>query len=237
MVQDLFFVITAIKDQAVITSRFKDPKPIGKLEDVINLAIDKDVKQIVLLDVRASLENRLINIDMIRAVSKTGIELIVGGGISSYQDMDACFSCGASKIVLNTFATPENIKIASDEFGANNIVAAVDVKKYKGFISGRVLSGTANHPIHVNAKDLVRELSWAGAGNIMITSIDHDGQRSGYDLEALSELSQYVTTPVIINGGASCVDDIETAEHYGAAYMATRSMFLSDNLSIDWLSI
>jgi cyclase len=228
MPQDIFFIVTVIKDQVVTTSQFKDPKLVGNIGKVFQTLYDESIDGIMVLDIRASQENRLVDTDMISKFSlEFGFEFVVGGGVSSYQDIDSCLSYGASGVVINTASTPSNIRMAVDEFGRNSVIAGVDVKRYNNILNSRIRSGTANHPSRVNAKDLVKDLAAAGVGNILLTSIDHDGMGNGYDLESLCDVVQETTVPVIINGGASCVDDIPVAFHYGAHAVAARSLFLA----------
>jgi cyclase len=228
MSQDIFFIVTVIKDQVVMTAKFKDPKPVGKIDKVLKKLYDENVDGVMILDVRASQENRLIDTDLIsKIVGEFGFEFAVGGGIASYQDIDSCLSYGASRVVINSASSPGNIQTAVDEFGRGAIIASVDVRRYGNILNSRIRSGTANHPHRVNAKELVKDLAAVGVGNILLTSIDHDGMKSGYDLETLCDIIQETTVPVTINGGASCVDDIPVAFYYGAYAVAARSLFLA----------
>jgi cyclase len=168
--------------------------------------------ELVFLDITASAEKRKTLIEIVREVAKAiRIPFTVGGGISELKDIEALLKAGADKVSLNTSIVKEPglITRASKQFGSQAVVAAVDIKfingEHKVFIKG----GREETPLF--------GLSWCkrtvefGAGEILLTSMDRDGTKEGYDITFLKELSENVTVPVIASGGAGKKEDFLTA--------------------------
>ena len=188
--------------------------------------------ELVFLDITASSDDRNTMVDVVRRVSsEVFIPLTVGGGIRSVEDVRRMLEAGADKVSINTAAInrPELIREASAEFGAQCIVLAIDAKRVDAQ-SDVTLDGrpdlVAESPWRVfthggripTALDAVK---WAlhgtdlGAGEILITSMDTDGQKDGYDLELLRAISDTVSIPVIASGGAGNLDHLYDALHEG----------------------
>lgn len=159
--------------------------------------------EICFLDISASLEKRKT---MISVVSKTAeevfIPLTVGGGINSTEDINSLLKAGADKVSINTGAIlNENlIKSASDKFGRQCIVVAVDVKKEND--NWMVYSHGGTKKTGMNALLWLEKLERLGAGEILLTSMDRDGTKRGFDLEILKTTTDILTIPVIASGGA-----------------------------------
>ncbi len=164
--------------------------------------------EIVFLDISATDEGRLAMIDVVsRAAKEVFIPLTIGGGISSTSDMKKILYAGADKISINSSAVkdPELIKQGADLFGSQCIVVAIDVKKiddkYKVFING----GKVNTGL--NAIEWAKTVEKLGAGEILLTSMDKDGTKSGYDIEITNILSRELSIPIIASGGAGKKED------------------------------
>jgi len=164
--------------------------------------------ELVFLDITASSEKRKILINLVTEVAKAvRIPFTVGGGISEIKDIEALLKAGADKVSLNTaiIKNPNLISESAKQFGSQATVAAIDIKKinstYKVFIKGG------------REETELEGLSWCkkavefGAGEIMLTSMDRDGTKLGYDLEFLSNLTSIVSVPVIASGGAGKKED------------------------------
>jgi imidazole glycerol-phosphate synthase subunit HisF len=167
------------------------------------------IDELVILDVTATIEGRRALADTIRAVSaELFIPLAVGGGIRSEADAAAAIESGADKVSLNSaaLADPGLIERLAVIYGSQAVVVAIDAKRADaGFeVYGRSGSQAANR----NAVEWAREAASRGAGEILLTSIDRDGTRSGFDCELTSEVSSSVSIPVIASGGAG------TFEHF-----------------------
>ncbi|MBT4514321.1 MAG: imidazole glycerol phosphate synthase subunit HisF [Chloroflexi bacterium] len=188
--------------------------------------------ELVFLDITASSDDRDTMVDVVRRVSsEVFIPLTVGGGLRSVEDIRRMLEAGADKVSLNTAAInrPELIREASAEFGAQCIVLAIDAKRLAPpedvELDGdpdlaaespwRVFTHGGRNPTDLDAVKWARYGVEMGAGEILITSMDTDGQKDGYDLELLRAISDSVSVPVIASGGAGNLDHMYDALHEG----------------------
>jgi cyclase len=175
--------------------------------------------ELVFLDITASNENRDITIETVEKVaSAVFIPFTVGGGIRSTDDFKALLRSGADKVSVNTAAIkdPSLITRAADMFGSQCVVAAIDAKRnakggYDVYINGGRLR------VEVDAVSWAIECEKLGAGEILLTSMDRDGTKDGFDLELTRTVSKAVNIPVIASGGAGCSDDFYKVLTEGAA--------------------
>jgi len=175
--------------------------------------------ELVFLDITATKEKRKTLVDLvIRVAANLSIPFTVGGGISSVDAIHELLKAGADKVSLNSsiVKNPELISEASQRFGAQCIVAAIDAKnESKGKWNVYVKGGTEKTDLDV--------LQWAekvealGAGEILLTSMDKDGTKSGFDLELLAEVNKRVRIPVIASGGAGTIQHCIEAVSIGKA--------------------
>ncbi|MBR3533917.1 MAG: imidazole glycerol phosphate synthase subunit HisF [Clostridiales bacterium] len=171
--------------------------------------------ELVFLDITATLEARDTVIDMVeRVADEVFIPFTVGGGIRTVEDIRAILNAGADKVSLNSAAVkdPSFVKKASELFGAQCIVVAIDVKRRKGqedkFPSGwEVVIAGGTKPTGLDALGWAKEAVSLGAGEILLTSMDRDGTKSGFDNEITSMIADEVPVPVIASGGAGCMED------------------------------
>lgn len=195
---------------------------------------DEGADELVFLDITASAENRETTIGMVRRIAeRISIPFTVGGGIKTIDDIRALLRAGADKVTLNTAAVynPELISRAAELFGSQCIVVSIDIKKvvdtYKVFIKG------GREETALEAVSWAREVARLGAGEIMLTSMDRDGTRSGFDTEILREISSAVNIPVIASGGAGSLKDLKEAFTIGCADAAlAASIFHYNKISI-----
>jgi cyclase len=164
--------------------------------------------ELVFLDITASSEKRKTLVNLVKDVAREiRIPFTVGGGISELQDIEMLLKAGADKISLNTsiVKNPELITHASNHFGSQAVVAAIDVKfisdNYKVFIKG------GKEETELEGLEWCRKVTQLGAGEILLTSMDRDGTKSGYDVDFLKDLTHKVSVPVIASGGAGKKDD------------------------------
>ncbi|MBO4681654.1 MAG: imidazole glycerol phosphate synthase subunit HisF [Clostridiales bacterium] len=180
--------------------------------------------ELVFLDITATLESRDTTVEMARRVAEqVFIPFTVGGGIRTTDDIRALLNAGADKVSLNSAAVkdPDFIKRASEMFGSQCIVAAIDVKSRPGddrFASGyEVVIAGGTKPTGLDALEWAKKAVDLGAGEILLTSMDKDGTKSGYDNIITSMISEAVGVPVIASGGAGSLKDFEDAIIYGKA--------------------
>ena len=180
---------------------------------------EQGADELAFLDIRASIENRGLLYDMIEAVAaQVFIPLTVGGGVSSVQDIRALLNAGADKVSINTagVANPDLFDEASAHFGAQCIVAALDAKKcavdaWQVYIHG------GRTPTGIDAVEWAREVAAHGAGEILLTSMDRDGARTGFDLKLTRMVVEAVDVPVIASGGVGTLNDLVDGIKVGGA--------------------
>jgi cyclase len=187
--------------------RFVDLRDAG---DPVEAAMAYDAQgadELVFLDITASHEDRAIMLDVVRRTAE-GIymPLTVGGGIRSVDDVRLLLRAGADKVSLNTAALsrPEVIREAAERFGSQCIVVAIDARR-EGHGWGVYTHG-GRRPTGRDAVQWAREAVALGAGEILLTSMDRDGTKDGYDLELTRTVSDAVSVPVIASGGAGCLE-------------------------------
>jgi cyclase len=192
--------------------------------------------ELVFLDITASIEKRKTLVQLVKEVARViRIPFIVGGGISELEDISLLLNSGADKVSLNTSVVknPELITVAAKHFGSQAIVAAVDVKKvennYKVFIKG------GKEETSLEGFNWCRKVTELGAGEILLTSMDKDGTKSGYDIEFLSDITKQINIPVIASGGAGNKEHFIEAFNNGADACLAASLFHYQELKISEL--
>jgi len=192
--------------------------------------------ELVFLDITASSDERKIMHDVVAATAEQCfMPLTVGGGLRTLGDIEAMLRAGADKISLNTAAikNPQLIADASDRFGAQCIVLAIDAKREPDGQSWRVYTHGGRNPTELDAVAWARRAVELGAGEILLTSMDRDGTGDGYDLELTCAVSDAVSVPVIASGGAGTLDhfaDVLDRGHASAVLAA--SLFHFGTLTI-----
>ena len=190
--------------------------------------------ELVFLDITASSDNRQTVDEMVKAVAENVfIPFTVGGGIRTIDDFTAILRAGADKISINSSAinTPELINEAADKFGSQCVVVAIDVKKddagvYKVYKNGgRIDTG-------LNALTWAIECEKRGAGEILLTSMDSDGTKAGFDIEITKKISDALSIPVIASGGAGSKEHFLEAFKCGADAALAASLFHYKQLEI-----
>ncbi len=166
--------------------------------------------ELCFLDITASHENRGTILDVVRRTAEVCfMPLTVGGGVRTLEDIRALLLAGADKVSINTAAVsnPEFVKEAAEKFGSQCIVAAIDAKKgEKG--NYEIFTHGGRKPTGIDAVEHARKLVGYGAGEVLLTSMDRDGVKSGYDLELTRAVADAVPVPVIASGGVGNVQDL-----------------------------
>jgi imidazole glycerol-phosphate synthase subunit HisF len=167
--------------------------------------------ELTFLDITASHEKRYIMIDIVRKVAeKVFIPFTVGGGITDIETINELLRAGADKVSINTAAVkdPEFIKKAADKFGSQCIVVAIDAKKNSEKPSWEVYLNGGRTPAGIDAVEWAKKAEKMGAGEILLTSMDKDGTKDGYDIELTRAISSTVRIPVIASGGVGTMEHV-----------------------------
>ena len=181
---------------------------------------DEGADEITFLDITASHENRGT---MIHVVEKTAeqvfMPLTVGGGIRTIDDIRNLLSAGADKVSINTAAVenPDFVKLSSDRFGSQCIVVAIDARRKTDGQGWEVFTYGGRRPTGIDACWWANKVEELGSGEILLTSMDCDGTKLGYDIELTKHISESVNIPVIASGGAGTLDHLYEAFSDGKA--------------------
>jgi len=192
--------------------------------------------ELVFLDITASSDGRKIMHDVVAATAeRCFMPLTVGGGLRTVADIEAMLKSGADKVSLNTAAiqNPDLIRAASDRFGAQCIVLAIDAKREPDGHSWRVFTHGGRNPTELDAVAWAERAVALGAGEILLTSMDADGTQAGYDCALTRRVSDAVTVPVIASGGAGKLEHFaDVLEQGHASAVLAASLFHFGTLTI-----
>jgi cyclase len=212
----------------VKTVKFSDPKYVGDPINAVKIFNDKEVDELIFLDITATNEKRKPPFDLLsRIVSEAFIPFSYGGGLRSFGDVKKILEIGVEKVVINTYAfeNPEFVKEVADKLGSQSVVVCIDFKKNeKGDYEVFVNSGKVNTKI--NPIDYAIQMEKMGAGEIFLNSIDKDGTMEGYDLELIKKVSEVVGIPIVASGGAGKIEDFGNAIKSGASAVSAGSLFV-----------
>jgi cyclase len=207
--------------------KFRDPSYIGDPINAIKIYNEKEVDELIFLDITASAENREPNYKVISDIaSECFMPLCYGGGISTLDQVKRIMEIGVEKVSLNRSAIqdPGLVTSAAKAFGSQAVIVSIDVKKnfWRKYevVGKRGTSSTGENPVSF-AKRMVE----IGAGEILLTSVDREGTWEGYDTELLRQVTESVNVPVIANGGAGNLAHLQQAVEVGhASALALGSM-------------
>ena len=193
-----------IKDGRTVKGvNFVDLRDAGDPVVLAKQYADLGADELVFLDISATLEERATVLDMVLHVAEqVNIPFTVGGGISNVEHVDALLKCGADKVSINSSAIkhPELINELADKFGSQCVVVAIDAKQIDGKWKVHLAGGSI--PTEMDLFDWAKEVEERGAGEILFTSMDHDGTKNGFANNALAKLSEELNIPIIASGGA-----------------------------------
>lgn len=191
-----------------------DPVELARFYD------EQGADELVFLDISASHEGRGTMVDVVKSVaSELAIPFTVGGGINSLEDMKRILRAGADKVSLNTAAVlnPELITEGANFFGTQCIVVAIDAKYDEELGSWRVFTHGGRKATEYEVIEWAREVVRRGAGEILLTSMDSDGEKKGFDVALTRAVSEAVSVPVIASGGAG------NSEHFAEAFLDAKA--------------
>ncbi|WP_066314602.1 imidazole glycerol phosphate synthase subunit HisF [Bacillus sp. FJAT-29814] len=205
-----------VKDGRVVKGiQFVQLRDAGDPVELARFYDEQGADELVFLDISASVEGRKTIVEVVKAVaSELAIPFTVGGGINSLEDMKKILRAGADKVSLNTAAVqnPDLIKEGASYFGTQCIVVAIDAKFDAELGTWRVYTHGGRTPTDKVVIKWAKEAMELGAGEILLTSMDSDGEKNGFDLSLTKAVSEAVSIPVIASGGAG------NAEHFADAF-------------------
>ncbi len=212
----------------VKTVGFADPKYVGDPINAVRIFNDKEVDELVLLDIEASRQKREPNYAQIEdIVNEAFMPIAYGGGVSDIEHASRLVNLGVEKIVVNhaSLGSKDLITAIADRIGSQGIVAGVDAKKdWRGRY--RVFDAAPGKLTSLDVIEHVREATAAGAGEIFLNDVARDGTGKGYDVALVRSVCESVNVPVIACGGAGSLDHLREAVAAGASAVAAGSMFV-----------
>lgn len=225
-----------VKDGRVVKGvNFVNLTDVGDPVDAAKAYYEAGCDELVFLDITATHEERDTTVDMVRRVAEqVFIPFTVGGGIRSVEDMNKMLKAGADKVSVNSsaVANPQLIADCAEKFGNQCVVVAIDAKKVEDG-SWHVFVAGGRKDTGIDLLDWAKKVVSLGAGEILLTSMDKDGTKSGFDIEMLNAVANVVTVPIIASGGAGNIQHIlEVFEKTPATGALAASIFHYGEVSI-----
>ena len=202
------------KGRVVKGVKYVDHVDAGDPVEVARLYDAQEADEITFLDITASHEERRILLDVVaRTAESVFMPLTVGGGVRSLQDVRDLLNAGADKVSIMTAAVenPDLVGEAAVKIGSANLVLAIDARRRSDGEGWEVCTHGGRRPTGIDAVEWAERMSAAGAGEILLTSMDRDGTKAGYDLELLRAVTDRVSVPVIASGGGGSPEDLASA--------------------------
>lgn len=226
-----------VKDGRVVKCvNFLNPRDAGDPAQAAAAYDREGADELVFLDINASADSRATQLEWVRQVaSKVFIPFTVGGGIRTVEDFRAILREGADKIAVNSAAimNPQLISDAADKFGSQCVVVAIDAKRRADGSGWNIYKNGGRVDMDIDALEWVKKAEQLGAGEILLTSMDGDGTKAGYDLELTKAVTDAVKIPVIASGGAGKLEHFyEALVDAGAEAVLAASLFHYKELEI-----
>jgi cyclase len=211
-----------VKDGRVVKgTSFIKLRDAGDPVELADFYYKEGADELVFLDITATPEGRNTMVEVVEKISeKVFMPLTVGGGLRTLEDIQRMLRAGADKVSLNTSAvlTPDLISRGAERFGSQCMVVAIDARRIQGDTGKwQVVISSGQKPTNLDAVEWAKRVVELGAGEILLTSMDADGHRSGYDIALTCAISEAVSVPVIASGGAGSLEDLYQALAAGKA--------------------
>jgi cyclase len=204
-----------VKDGRVVKGvQFVDLRDAGDPVEAARAYDAAGADELCFLDITASHENRGTLLDVVRRTAETCFRpLTVGGGVRTVEDIRALLLAGADKVAINTAAVknPDFVREAAEKFGAQCIVVAIDAKRVSGAgepLRWEIFTHGGRQPTGIDAIGFARKVAHLGAGELLVTSMDRDGTKAGYDLALVRTIADGVSVPVVASGGVGNLDHL-----------------------------
>ena len=214
----------------VKTINFANPKYVGDPINAVKIFNEKEVDELIVLDIDASAENREPNYVRIRNLAtECRMPLCYGGGVKSVEQVERIISLGVEKVALSSAAVsnPGIVAQAAEVVGSQSIVVVMDVKKTGRGCDYEVWTHNAGRPTGKSPVDLAKEVEALGVGEVVINSIDRDGVMKGYDFNLVNKIREAIRVPITVLGGAGSLQDIAALIHsFGIIGAGAGSLFV-----------
>ncbi len=212
--------------QVVKSRQFDDYRTFGNLEHTISVFNTRNVDEIIILDIETSKKNKGVNLDVLKIISRNSImPLTYGGGITSLNDIELCLKNGCDKVSINTKCINDIsfISKAAKAFGSQCIVSSVDYKLINNTYN--IYSHSKNKINNLNIIKYITDLEDCGSGELILTSVNHEGVMKGYEITLLKKIIKKINIPIILNGGCGEPKDMIYPLKTGVSGLAVSSIF------------
>jgi cyclase len=212
----------------VKTVKFRNPKYIGDPLNAVRIFNEKEVDELVFLDITASREGRAPDVELIgKIAAECFMPFAYGGGVRTLTQARRIMTGGAEKVILNSVALEGGglVEEVAAEFGNQSVVVAIDVKRTM-LGRARVFNARLQKLTNLDPAEYASRMVAKGAGEILINDVNRDGTQSGYDVDLIAKIAKTVAVPVIACGGAGGLHDLRRAVDAGAAAVAAGSFFV-----------
>lgn len=215
-------------ERLVKTERFKSPAYVGDPLNAVRIFNEKEVDELIVLDIGASRDGREPNYGLIeRIAGECFMPLCYGGGVTNADQAKRLFASGVEKVSINTAVRRDSslIRTLVQRYGRQAIIASVDVRSH-WWSGDRRVRGRGTRPGSRDWRGLITGFVEAGAGEILLTDVDREGTRRGYDLDLVAATAQGLDVPLVVAGGAGTLAHIGQAFDAGASAVAVGAMFV-----------
>ena len=220
-----------VHDKGLVkTQKFKDSKYVGDPLNAVRIFNEKEVDELMVIDIDATVEGKEPNFEMIKNLAfECRMPLCYGGGVKTVEHARKIISIGAEKVALSAAAikNPNLVEEIADAVGCQSVVVVIDIKKKRLFGGYDVYINNGKKSTGKDPVKFAREMEALGAGEIVINSIDNDGMMTGYDYKIIDKIRDSINIPMTILGGAGSHQDIKEAiQRYGVIGTAAGSLFV-----------
>lgn len=220
-----------VKDKGLVkTFNFKDPKYVGDPINAVRILNEKEVDELIVLDIDATIENRVPDYKMIEDLAaECRMPLCYGGGIKTVDQVQRIIGLGVEKVAISSAAigTPEFVTEAAECMGSQSVVVVLDVRKTKKGGKEEVWTHNGQKNTGKCPSELALQMERLGAGEIVVNSIDNDGVMKGYDLDLVQKIREKISVPLTVLGGAGSLNDVgQLINKYGIIGAAAGSLFV-----------
>lgn len=214
----------------VKTVRFDDPKYVGDPINAVRIFNEKEVDELIVLNIDATRQGREPNYDLIKNLAaECRMPLCYGGGVKTAEQVEKIISLGVEKVAISSAAieTPELISKAAKRVGSQSVVVVLDARKSGSLDGYEVFTHNGTRKTGINPADYAKRVEAQGAGEVVVNSIDNDGTMKGYDLDLIKDVRETITLPMTALGGAGTLRDIANLfEQFGIIGAGAGSLFV-----------